>query len=54
MSTETKPSTVTLPGKTVDQLRELSQTRKGLKNLAWSQQNIVIELIDKAHKKECK
>jgi hypothetical protein len=49
----TKPSTVTLPGQSVEQLREISEKRKLDKNLAWSQQNIVIEQINKLHKKEC-
>jgi hypothetical protein len=54
MSETVKPSTVTLPPESVTQLRELSATRKAAKNLAWSQQNITIELINNAHKKECK
>jgi len=49
-----KASTVTLPAETVIKLRELSIARKESKNLAWSQQNIAIELINNAHKKECK
>ena len=54
MSKSVKASTVTLPPETVIQLRELSSVRKADKNLAWSQQNITIELINNAHKKECK
>ena len=54
MSEAVKPSTVTLPPETVIKLRELSSARKAAKNLAWSQQNITIELINIAHKKECK
>ena len=51
---ESKPSTVIMPAKTVDQLRAISQTRKSNQNLAWSQQNIIIEIVNATYKKECK
>ena len=54
MKKQIKASTVTLPANTVKQLQELSAVRKKNKNLAWSQQNITIELVNNAHKKECK
>ena len=50
----TKPSTVIMPLDTMDKLRAISQTRKSNQNLAWSQQNIVIELINGLYRKECK
>ena len=46
-----KASTVTLPGFTMVQLRYISSHRKQGKDLAWSQENIVIGLIDKEAKK---
>ena len=46
-----KASTVTLPGFTMVQLRYISAHRKQGKDLAWSQENIVIALIDKEAKK---
>ena len=42
MTDKTKPSTVTLPGYTMVQLRQISAKRKKNKDLAWSQENIVI------------
>jgi hypothetical protein len=51
MSEKVKASTVTLPGYTMVQLRQISSKRKGDKNLAWSHDNIVIELINKEAKK---
>lgn len=51
MSEEVKSSTVTLPGYTMVQLRQISAKRKKDKDLAWSQENIVISLINKEAKK---
>ena len=51
MTDSTKPSTVTLPGYTMVQLRGISSKRKKDKNLAWSHENIIIELINKESKK---
>ena len=51
MKDKVKPSTVTLPGYAMVQLRQISANRKANKNLAWSHDNIVIELINKEAKK---
>ena len=51
MTDNTKSSTVTLPGYTMVQLRCISSKRKKDKNLAWSHENIIIELINKESKK---
>ena len=51
MTDKIKPSTVTLPGYTMVQLRSISTKRKKDKNLAWSHENIIIELINKESKK---
>ncbi len=46
MTDKVKPSTVTLPGDTMVQLRYISADRKQNKKLDWSQENIVIGLIN--------
>ena len=51
MTDKIKPSTVTLPGYTMVQLRQISAQRKKDKDLAWSQENIVIALVNKEAKK---
>ena len=52
MTEKTKASTVTLPGWTMDKLKDISAQRKRDKNLAWSHVNIVAELVNKLHRKE--
>ncbi len=47
-------STVHLTEETKDKLIAISTKRKENKNLAWSQRNIIVELVDKLHNKECK
>ena len=51
MSNKEKPSTVKLPGYTMVQLRQISTHRKDNNKLDWSQENIVIGLIDAESKK---
>lgn len=51
MKDKEKPSTVKLPGYTMVQLRQISTHRKGNNKLDWSQENIVIGLIDAESKK---
>jgi len=51
MTEKVKASTVTLPGYTMVQLRHISSKRKDEKNLAWSHDNIVIELINAESKR---
>ncbi len=46
-------STVFIDEERKEKLKAISIKRKESKSLAWSQQNIVAELIDKLHKKEC-
>jgi hypothetical protein len=48
-----KPLSVTLEPEVAEQLRDITKARKANKNLAWSQPNILKELIAKQHKKEC-
>ncbi len=51
MSSKEKSSTVKLPGYTMVQLRQISTHRKDNNKLDWSQENIVIGLIDAESKK---
>lgn len=51
MSDKEKPSTVKLPGYTMVQIRQISTHRKENNKLDWSQENIVIGLIDAESKK---
>ena len=51
MTDKVKPSTVTLPGYTMVQLRQISAHRKDNNKLDWSQENIVIGLINAESKK---
>ena len=51
MKDKEKPSTVKLPGYTMVQLRQISTHRKGNNKLDWSQEKIVIGLIDAESKK---
>jgi len=51
MKDKEKPSTVKLPGYTMVQLRQISTHRKDNNKLDWSQENIVIGLIDAESKK---
>ena len=47
-------ATVHMSEETRTQLKEISLNRKAKKSLAWSNQNIIAELVMKAHKRECK
>ena len=47
-------SNIKLSPETNEKLRGLSSKRKGENNLIKTQQAIVADLIDRAHKKECK
>lgn len=49
-----RSSTVFIDDERKEKLKEISAKRKEDNNLCWSQQNIVADLIDKQHKKECK
>ena len=51
MTDKEKPSTVKLPGDTMVQLRYISAERKQDNKLDWSQENIVIGLINAEAKK---
>lgn len=48
------PVNVKTNDKTTLQLTELSAKRKAKQSLIKSKQDIVAELVDKAHKRECK
>lgn len=48
------PVNVKTNDKTTEQLTELSKIRKGTHNIIKSKQDIVADLVDKAHKRECK
>ena len=48
------PVNVKTNEKTTQQLTELSSKRKGEHSLNKTKQDIVAELVDNAHKKECK
>jgi len=48
------PVNVKTNDKTTEQLTDLSKKRKDEQSLIKTKQDIVADLVDKAHKKECK
>jgi len=48
---KSKYTSVPIPGKQIEKLSVITAVRKEEGNLAWSQKNIIIELIDKEFKR---
>ena len=46
-----KSTSVPIPGEEVQKLNEISATRKDEGNLAWSQKNILVEIIRKEYRR---